>query len=893
MLACVLVTRSAWAYVPNSGDVDLDRKLTIRDAVMILESLGWPERSGLRAFASACDFNHDGACDRADADAIFGVVVRDFNDWDSDGVPNAVDCAPIDDRLATPHTYYRDWDMDHGGDGAAPSTLCVVAPPWPLVEWNGDTNDVNQFSFPVPVPRGVRMLGLDMGDRGEDQKWRGDLAKEVGVDAVTVNLPWNTIETAPNTFAGLSSTLDFYRTTLLAAGLSLNLSVDPMSGGVLTLPSDLQAQVVSGTLRLNDPIVAARFNAVLTHVHTKLAGVPLVSLQIGHEVDRLLVLAPGYFWGDFAALLQNASGRARQLWGVDLKIGTTATQEGLLSDTTGQLLQTLNSLTDIVSFTYMPRSATFTVPEPTVVRLDIERVLARYYPKPLYIQSVGYPSAPLTGSSETKQSQFIRAFFDVWDSWGSMIPFASFKRLSDFSLERAWQEGAPTNGGSAAVAYYQSLGLRTFAGDGDHKAAYKTLRNMAFNRGWWRMPAPTTRTFRLGYTPSLFDFPTEASDYIAMIDWLRNASATDTDIINIHMDHGVPWVEALADTFASNDLPYSQSVKDMWTNVRAEIPAGHKVVVSLNPLGVPRNVIAPYFGVGEGFTYDSNVVRVPNGIVKDSENRYPPGLWNTYALNHPDVKQAYLNYCKRAIDFFQPDYLNVAIEVTATMLQSPLAYGDFIDLQRFVYEGLKADPRYASVPILVSVSATSFVVDEYGLPLKAEEQSPRMRQLQLQGLIDLAPFVDIVGLSFYPHYGKYNSTTLPSFMFDGLFQALKMVGKRVAVTESGFPAETYDVLAIPFLSDPEKQNRFMKLMLTEFERSPVPVEFFVNFQPRDADLGWERLRQGSLQTPPTVSPQFVEFYKYFRDIGLYDGDGNERPTLATWREHLTRRFVPR
>jgi hypothetical protein len=378
-----------------------------------------------------------------------------------------------------------------------------------------------------------------------------------------------------------------------------------------------------------------------------------------------------------------------------------------------------------------------------------------------------------------------------------------------------------------------------------------------------------------------------------MLDWLTQASARDTDVINIHLDHGVPWVEALADTFSSSTLPYSQSVRDMWTTVRAGIPSGHKIVVSLNPLGVPRNVIAPYFGVGEGFIYDANVVRVPDGIVKDGENRIPPGPWNSYPLNHPNVKTAYLNYCKRAIDFFHPDYLTVAIEVTATMLQSPQAYSDYMDLQRFVYAGLKSDPQYAGVPILVSVSATSFVVDEYGLPLKAEEQSPRMRQLQLQGLIDLAPAVDMIGLSFYPHYGKYNSTTLPAFMFDGLFQALKMVGKRVAVTESGFPAETYDVLGIPFLSDPDKQNRFMKLMLTEFERSPVPVEFFVNFQPRDADLGWSRLRDGSLANPPTVSPQFVEFYKYFRDIGLYDGAGDPRPALQTWREHLARPLTPR
>lgn len=169
-----------------------------------------------------------------------------------------------------------------------------------------------------------------------------------------------------------------------------------------------------------------------------------------------------------------------------------------------------------------------------------------------------------------------------------------------------------------------------------------------------------------------------------------------------------------------------------------------------------------------------------------------------------------------------------------------------------------------------------------------------MRMLQLQGLLDLASVVDVLGLSFYPHYGKYNATTVPAFMFDGLFSALKLLNKRVAVTESGFPAETYDVLAIPFLSDEAKQDRYLQLMLAEFERSPVPVDFFIHYKPRDSDLGWERLREGSQQTPPTVSAQFVEFYKYFRDTGLFDGAGGAtRPALGTWRSHLAKPLSPR
>src|SRR5262245_48222112 len=93
-------------FAPHSGDVDRDGRLTTRDAALIVQSLYWPERDRLHAFLATCDVNNDGRCDMYDADGILRVVVTDANDLDGDGVPNAADCAPYDDRLATPPTFY-------------------------------------------------------------------------------------------------------------------------------------------------------------------------------------------------------------------------------------------------------------------------------------------------------------------------------------------------------------------------------------------------------------------------------------------------------------------------------------------------------------------------------------------------------------------------------------------------------------------------------------------------------------------------------------------------------------------------------------------------------------------------------------------------------------------
>jgi hypothetical protein len=546
-----------------------------------------------------------------------------------------------------------------------------------------------------------------------------------------------------------------------------------------------------------------------------------------------------------------------------------------------------------VSFSLFPRQNGFTVLEPTAIRSQIEQAIAIYYPKPLYAQAVGYPSAPLTGSSETKQSQFIRAIFETWDAWPAQMPFVGFSRLHDLTPLRAAFESRQWGGSPRAAAYWQTIGLRVVDGSGRPKTAYNTLRMQALNRGWWRYEPKPTRPFHLGFTPSPYDGPADPAEYVSVVQWMDSKLATDADIINLHLDSGVPWVEALADDFSSPELPYSPAQQARWSELRRHIPAGHKVLVSLNPLGIPRTVLAPYFGVGQGFSFTEDFRRIPDGVMKDGDNRMPPAPWDGYDLDHPDVKKAFVSYCRRAIEFFHPDYLIVAIEITATMNESVQAYDKFLELQKYVYAHLKADPATSAVPILVSISATSFVRDEYGIPLKFEEQGGQKHDLQVQGLIDVLPYVDMVALSLYPHYGKYNATMLVGAMYDELLGILEAAGKPIGISESGWPAETFDLLGFPFLSTPEKQNTFLAQLFYSLEKSTLPIEFVIGFSIRDDDYLWNRLLQGSQQQPPTVSPTFVEFYKYFRDIGIYDGDGNPRLSWDLWQQTLARRYAPR
>src|SRR5262249_36201355 len=98
---------------------------------------------------------------------------------------------------------------------------------------------------------------------------------------------------------------------------------------------------------------------------------------------------------------------------------------------------------------------------------------------------------------------------------------------------------------------------------------------------------------------------------------------------------------------------------------------------------------------------------------------------------------------------------------------------------------------------------------------------------------------------------------------------------------------------IPFVSDQTKQDRFMRLLFEVADTSSAPVEFIINFRLRDGDYEWQRELARSQLDPPQVSPLFVEFYKYFRDIGIYDGDGLDRLVTKTWTDRLALPYAPK
>ncbi len=144
---------------------------------------------------------------------------------------------------------------------------------------------------------------------------------------------------------------------------------------------------------------------------------------------------------------------------------------------------------------------------------------------------------------------------------------------------------------------------------------------------------------------------------------------------------------------------------------------------------------------------------------------------------------------------------------------------------------------------------------------------------QLAALEDILPYSDLLGSSFYPFMSAYLVDPYPASAWDELVALAG--GKPVVVSESGFPAQVTELegVMLTFEGTPEKQEAFIADMLAAADSHAFP--FIVNFLVRDYDALWEALGGG-------------DELSIWRDTGLYDESGAERPALETWRDALAR-----
>ena len=370
-------------------------------------------------------------------------------------------------------------------------------------------------------------------------------------------------------------------------------------------------------------------------------------------------------------------------------------------------------------------------------------------------------------------------------------------------------------------------------------------------------PPPLSRSFYMGFTP--FPYDADPVTVPTVVDDIYAKLASDADMVLHHLEEGIPWNAALADdllTPASSVFPYSNHIRLDWETRVGKTPAGHRKYLAITPLNLARNSLAPW---------------------RDTANEQglqPP--FDTHAangdFNAQDVKDAYLNYCLRVIEYFEPDYLAIGIEVNLLRKNTDAAtWAKYLELNQHVYSALKT--AHPDLPIFVSVSPVEMLSGYVGPPAEFAGDPDGYRAVQLAALADLLLHSDYYAISLYPFMTVYFASDFPADMFAQIFA---LSDKPTAIAETGMLAENLTAFSITFAGSETKQHDYLQSLLEAANANDLR---FVNwFVLQDYD----RLCVffGGCSDDEVL----------WRDTGVYDGDGNTRPSYAVWKDYLARRL---
>jgi hypothetical protein len=329
---------------------------------------------------------------------------------------------------------------------------------------------------PAVAPRGDRLLGIDVSAAADgDYGTAFDLARQAGIDFTSLTVYWDDLD-LPAGFRSDPDYLAIAESYYPARDTAIALTVAPIDTNRIRLPADLEARA------MDDPVVIDRFLSLLDFVDERTPELEVTTLALGNEIDVALGTNDAR-WGQYERFFEAVADRARTAH-PEAAVGIKATDAGL----TGYAREPLQRLTrsaGAVFVTYYAIGDDFRVKSPEQVEADIERLVEIYPDLPVYFLEIGCPSGEGLGSSEQAQADFVRAVFRAWDRHAARIRAVNFTWLTDASPESVQGYGDYYGlDDPGFLEYLATLGLRTFAGHGENKAAFGALLEEASRRGW-------------------------------------------------------------------------------------------------------------------------------------------------------------------------------------------------------------------------------------------------------------------------------------------------------------------------------------------------------------------------------------------------------------------------
>jgi uncharacterized protein (TIGR03067 family) len=326
-----------------------------------------------------------------------------------------------------------------------------------------------------------------------------------------------------------------------------------------------------------------------------------------------------------------------------------------------------------------------------------------------------------------------------------------------------------------------------------------------------------TRSFRMGFTGFVYDTTPEA------VAASRKFVQENGDIIAHHIE-GAPWAEALS------GQPFPPLLLESWKEKKAATPPNGQVYLAISP------------GRGE---------------LKIQEKAGPlPDELKGKTYDDPLVMKTYLAYCRRAIEFFQPDYLCIGIEVNEILRDGgEQKWNAYAALHQHVYSELKKE--HGGLPIFASFTLHSTF---------------QKRGAMLDSFKKLMHYNDLVAVSYYPFFVPEKDRLSA---LDWMTEQFDAFNKPYAVVETNDSAERLPLaqLKVVLEGTPEKQAAYYRKLLGLAQKRQFA--FVISFVHQDYDALWEKIKGSS-----------PELFKAWRDCGLVDENGNSRPALQVWKDYF-------
>jgi hypothetical protein len=318
----------------------------------------------------------------------------------------------------------------------------------------------------------ARVLSIDVNAaRGGDYTAAFELALGAGLSEIGLTFPWTSIEVAPEVYRNddLATANGFYP----AYAVPVRLMISPIQTNMKVVPSDLAGKP------FDDPELIARFNAMLDWVATQIPDLTVAGIILGNEYDVYLGQDPAA-WAAYTAFYTATAAHARSLWP-----GARISAEATLPGAIGPMLaynQALNQHSDVLSVSYYPLNADFTVQAPQVVQGAFDQICTSYA-LPIDFEEIGYPSGNRNKSSPAQQAEFVHEVFLAWDRHADQVRMVDFTWMHDLPagvarlIARIYGVRNPR-----FTEYIATLGLRNF--DGTDKPAWAQLEADAAARGF-------------------------------------------------------------------------------------------------------------------------------------------------------------------------------------------------------------------------------------------------------------------------------------------------------------------------------------------------------------------------------------------------------------------------